>query len=219
MTLMNSTVKQTVDNFFGQYRQRQFKKGQVLILSGDSTDYAYHLIKGRVKQYDVSSNGEEMVLNVFKPPAFFPMSLAINGGNSAYIYETETDVALHQVLVAEVVDFLKSNPEVTLDLLSRVYHGLDGVLERTSHLMKSNARDRLMFEILINSQRFGEKNPDGSYTNQTSENELAARAGLSRETVSREMQKLVKNGLVSFKSGLLIIRNPKRFEAEFREKI
>lgn len=210
---MHKAASQVVEDFFGQYRLRRYQKGQVLLLSGDDAHYVFYLVKGRVKQYDVSYRGDEVVVNIFKPHAFFPMSLAINKKPNQYIYEAETDIELHQAPAEEVVALLKNNPEVTFDLLSRVYSGMDGVLERMVHLMKSTARERLMFEILMDCKRFGEQQSNGLFSSSITETELATRAGLSRETVSREMQGLVKNGLVSLKGGKLTILDLPAFES------
>lgn len=186
-----------IEDFFTQYRLRKYPKGQMLILSGDETDYIYHLVKGRVKEYDVSYRGDEVILNIFKPPAFFPMSLAINKTRNPYIYEAETDVEIRQAPAEDVLKFLKSNPDVMYDLLSRLYRGVDGLLSRMAHLMAGSARSRLLHELILECRRFGEQQKDGSYELSINEKDLGARAGLSRETVNREASKLKKEGLIS----------------------
>lgn len=215
--MATAPVINQIDDFFKKYPLRKYHKGQILILAGTDTDSVFHLLKGRVKQYDVSYRGDEIVVNTFKPPAFFPMSLAINHSPNLYIYEAETDVELHQAPAIEVVAMLKSNPEVTFDLLSRIYRGMDGILERMARLMKSSASERLMYEILIDAKRFGQTQAGGQLVSRVREGELAARSGLSRETVSREMSKLIKSGLVSYTDGKLEILNPGRFEDQLNE--
>lgn len=62
-----------------------------------------------------------------------------------------------------------------------------------------------LYELLIECRRFGDKQTDGSCRIALKETELAARAGLTRETVSREMQKLVAEGLVmAGRSGIVV---------------
>ena len=207
-----SSVSEQVEDFFSKFKIRKYSKGQILIFNGDQTEFVFNLVEGRVKQYDVTYRGDEIILNVFKPPAFFPMSLAINKTPNVYTYEAETDIEIRQAPASEVVDFLKQNPDVLFDLLSRVYRGTDGLLSRMAHLMASSAKGRLMFELLISCRRFGEKIDDKSYSLTMNETEIGARAGLSRETVSREMRKLEKEGLVVFKSGKLTIADSKGFE-------
>lgn len=216
---MNADASKAIDDFFGRYRLRKYDKGQVLILNGDDADQVYNLVSGRVKQYDVTYHGHEIILNVFKPPAFFPMSLVLNKNPNLYTYEAETNVEIRQAPVGDVIAFLKENPDVVFDLLSRVYRGLDGLLGRMSHLMASSAKGRLMFEVLVACRRFGEKGDNGSYSMVINETDLAARAGLSRETVSREMKKLIKDQLVTLHSGTVTIQNLEIFKEKLGKVI
>jgi CRP-like cAMP-binding protein len=209
---MDTAIMDKIEEFFGQYRLRHYAKGQILILNGDDTNYVYHLVKGRVKEYDVTYRGDEIILNVFKPPAFFPMSLAINKTPNPYIYEAETNIDIRQAPAEEAVTFIKDNPDVMFDLLSRLYRGTDGLLARMAHLMTSSAKARLMFEILLACRRYGEGKDDGSCTITLNEGDLAARAGLSRETVSREMGKLHSEELLELTGGTITIHNISIFE-------
>lgn len=203
---MNEEILTKVENFFAQYRLRKYAKGQVLILNGDQTNYVYHLVQGKVKEYDVTYRGDEIILNVFKPPAFFPMSLAINKVSNPYIYEAESDIEVRQAPADDVVAFIKANPDVMFDLLSRVYRGTDGLLGRITYLMSGSAKSRLIYELIIEAKRFG-KNNKGVTSLDISEKDLGARAGLSRETVSREMSKLKSEKLIEVRSKDILIKN------------
>lgn len=211
---MQEDITEKVDAFFEQYRLKQYHKGQILILSGDDTDYIYRLVSGTVKQYDVTYRGDEIILNIFKPPSFFPMSLAINKTPNPYVFEAESDIEVRQAPAAEVVKFVKENPDVLFDLLSRVYRGTDGLIGRLAHLMGSNAKGRLMYEILIACRRFGETRKDGSCIIRLSEKDLASRVGITRETISREMSKLAREKLLEIKTGMIIVKDIDAFEAK-----
>ena len=216
---MDPSVTNAIEEFFGQYRVRQYAKGQILIFNGDSTDTVYQLVSGRVKQYDVTYRGDEIILNVFKSPAFFPMSVVINKAPNPYTYEAETDIEVRQAPASEVIAFLKNHPDVVFDLLSRVYRGLDGIIGRMAHLMASSAKGRLMFELLMACRRFGEQQPDGSCIVEMNESDLAARAGLTRETISREMKKLEKDGMVTMQYGKVTIQSVTTLEKKLGEVI
>jgi len=211
-------VPKTIDNFFASYQLRKYTKGQILLLNWDDAKYVYYLISGRVKQYDVTHKGDEIILNTFKPPAFFPMSLAINQAPNPYTYEAETDLELRQAPVKDVIAFLKAHPEVTFDLLSRVYRGADGLLSRMAYLMASSAKRRLMFELLVACKRYGKQTKHG-FTLAMTETELAARAGLTRETVSREMKKLTNDSLVTIGSSNITIPDIDKYEIELEKVV
>jgi CRP-like cAMP-binding protein len=209
---MPNNVSSKIESFFAEYRMRQYAKGQILLLNGDEATHVYYLSKGMVKQYDVSYRGDELILNIFKPSSFFPMSLAVNGGINPYIYEAETDIEVRQAPIRDVMKYVMSNPDVLVDLLSRVYRGMDGMIGRMVHLMSSNARNRLLYEIQTEALRFGVKQEDGSYLLAASEKELGARSGLSRETVSREVHKLKTEKLITLDRSGMIVKDLKALE-------
>lgn len=208
-----SDVAAKVESFFGTYPLRKYKKGQVLILNGEKARSVHYLIKGTVKQYDVTYRGDEIVLNLFKPGAFFPMSLVLNEAESPYIFEAESDIELRAGPPEETVEFLRTNPDVLLDLLSRVYRGTDALLGRITQLVDGSAKTRLCYELVLTAKRFGSDAEDGSHTLAISEKDLAARAGLSRETVSRELQKLKELGLVRLERNSIYLPNLTAIEA------
>jgi len=191
------SVETKVREYFAQYPSRVYPKGHILVFADESPEHIYYLESGRVRKYDVSYRGDEVVVNIFKPGSFFPMSWAINQGDNKFFYKTEEKTELRIVPANDAMQFLKKNPDVMMDLLSRLYRGMEGVLGRLVQLMAGTAKSRLAYEIVIECERFGSKNMSGSHTITATEVDLAAHTGLSRETVSREMQKLKQAKLVS----------------------
>ena len=193
---MDEQVRSQIESFFNSYPKRRLSKGEVLIQAGDDPEAIYHLVEGRVKQYDLSYRGDEVVLNTFKPPAFFPMSFAINRTPNPYFYEAETDLVFQPAPIADTLVFFKSHPDVVFNLLARVYSGTDGLLGRLAHLMAGSARSRILYELLIECRRFGTHEGQGAAV-ALSASDIAAHAGLARETVSRELKYLKDENVVS----------------------
>lgn len=216
---MTKEITAIIDDFFAQYRVRKYEKGQILILNGDDSSFVYYLVSGKVKVYDVTYRGDEIILNVFKTPAFFPMSLALNKAHNPYIYEAETVIEVRQAPAGEVVDFLNQNPDVTMDLLSRVYRGIDGIMGRMVALMSGSAKSRLIYELILEARRFGKQQVDGKCVLDITEKDLGARAGLSRETVSREMHKLKAENLVVNGPKSITIKNIAALETKLGQVI
>lgn len=204
---MSTDVSVKISEYFSTFPKRSYPKGQILVFADEDPDHIFFLTKGRVRQYDVSYRGDEVIVNIFKDGAFFPMSWAINHSKNSYFYKTEEATDLHIVPADKAVDFIKSNPDVMLDLLSRVYRGLDGLLGRLVNLMSGTALSRLIYELIIECRRFGTEQGEGRYLLNISEVDLAARAGLSRETVSREMKKIKELGLVEFADRQICVKD------------
>lgn len=194
-----------IDEAFSKYPKRSYPKGQILIFADETPEHIFYIKKGRVRKYDVSYRGDEIIVNMFKPPAFFPMSEAINHSPNKYFYKTDEETELHVVPIEDALQIIRNDPEIMFDLLSRIYRGMDGMLGRLVQLMSGSAKSRLLYELLIESRRFGKEQDDGSLALDITEGDLAARAGMSRETVSREMKQLKVEGIVRLdKKGITV---------------
>lgn len=207
-------VKQKIADFFAQYPDKVLVKRQIIIQQNEDPAGVYYLVSGRVSQYEISSTGAEVVVNVFKPGAFFPMSWAINRSANQYFFEASTNAVVRVVPADAAVDFLRREPDVLYDLLSRVYRGTDGLLRRLAHLMGGGARSRLLFEILNATYRFGEEDDSGRIKVPLKEGELAKHTGLARETVNRLIQGFKALGLIEITREGLIVTDAKKLEAE-----
>ena len=72
--------------------------------------------------------------------------------------------------------------------------------------MSGDAHQRLLFELYMEGRRSGELQDDGSCVVNVSLTDLAQRAGLTRETISRELGKIIQSHeLISRQNRSLVI--------------
>jgi CRP/FNR family transcriptional regulator len=211
---MDEAIAKKLDKFFSQFKHQTYKKGEILVRADDDPSGIFYLKKGLVKEYAISKKGDELIVNVFKPISFFPMSWAINNTPNEYFFEAVEETEVLKAPADKAVDFIKREPDVLFNLLSRLYRGTDGLLTRMSYLMSGNAYTRLITELLIQAKRFGKQNENKSIELKIPEKDLAARSGLTRETISREIKILRKKRLIEYKKSLFTIRNLRELENE-----
>ena len=205
---MDSTMHGKINDFFNNFPERSFYKGDTLVWVDQQPDGVFYIENGCVRQYDISEQGKKVAVNVFMQNAFFPMSWAINKTKNEYFYEAMTDVEVRIAPAEKVVEFIKENPDVTFDLLSRVFRGTDGVMRRTSHLMSSGAGTKILYELFIEYRRSNDRH-NGSFVSAMNESELSHQTGLTRETVNRQLSIFKKSGLVSVHHGEIKIESVK----------
>lgn len=208
---MNRSVQSRLDDFFKSHPSKFYKPGEIITLANQEPAGVSLLISGFVEQYDITPEGNKLIVNIYKPSTFFPMSWAINKTPNAYFFGAVTQTELKQAESSQTVNFLKNNPDIMFDLLSRVYKGTDAVLRRLVLAASGIAANRLIFELLIEAYRFGEETNDDKHVIRIKQSVLAARSGLARETVSRELYKLVQENLIS-RAGHLILLDIKNLE-------
>lgn len=209
---MEDEVERKLDNFFFRYKRFKYKKGEILIRADDSPSGIFYLKRGVVKEYAISKRGEEVIVNIFKPVSFFPMSWAVNNTPNVYYFESMDEVSVWRAPKDDVIDFVKHEPDVLFDLLCRVYRGTDGLLLRLSYLMAGSAYSRLIIELITYVKRFNLQ--DDGMKLAISEVDLASQTGMSRETVSREMRILKDKGILTVGNGGVTVVNFDRLQEE-----
>ena len=201
-TIIETKIRQCFEGSPLQFAQ----KDTILTRAGEAPTGVKFLEKGTVEQYHITPAGNKVIVNVFKPPAFFPMSWAMNDTTNAYFYAALTDIAFRQISKEDAVAFLQSNPDVTFNLLARVYRGTDGLLRRLVLAASSVATGRLIYELILEAHRFGVETNDNRIAIKLKQSTLAARSGLARETISRELRRLIEQGAVAQENGKLLLR-------------
>lgn len=204
-SIVKESIAQIIDEFFSAYPVRTYQKGAHIILGNEAPEGVFYIISGAVREYDISPHGDEVVINMLKHPAFFPMSWAVGQVDNKYFFQANVATTVRVAPASDVIAFLQREPSVMYDLLQRILRGTDGLLTKLAGSMASSARDRLILELSISAKRFGTQQDDGSILLSITTQELAARTGLARETVSRELSKLRSAGLISSELSSILI--------------
>jgi len=203
--MINHRILDKLSAFFSDSDDRTYRKGDIITFANQDPEGVLFIVEGVVEQYDVTPEGNKVIVNIFKPSSFFPMSWAINKTPNVYFYAALTEVKLKRAHPDKVAKFLQDNPDVMFDLLSRIYIGTDGLLRRLVLAASGIAANRLIFELLIEGHRFGDDLNGTKKIVKIKQSSLAARSGLARETVSRELHKLEREGFVKLtKSGIVL---------------
>lgn len=164
-----------------------------LVYPGDPTDTCYIIVGGKVRQYDVRENGNEVTLNVYGKGAVINLYWVFYGGESNHFFQVIEEAEIASVPTEKLKKEFERNHALTLDALSRLVRGIDGILERLAAHGSNDAALRILTELRIEALRFGEKSEDGVKV-VISPSELAARTGMARETVSRSVKHLEEKG-------------------------
>lgn len=215
---MDSKIIARLDTFFAEDKEKSYKKNEIIIFPHDDPSGVMYLKSGLIEQYDITPEGNKVTVNIFKPHAFFPMSWAMNKTPNAYFYAALSDVTMSIAQPERVVAFLGDNPDILLNLLSRVYKGTDALLRRLVIASSGVASARLAFELLIEAYRFGHSAKDGTTTIVLKRGVLASRSGLARETVSRELHKFEDEDLLVLKKGSIEL-NIAKLEAKLEFEV
>lgn len=201
---MKTFVKRDLESFLRPFPIREYKRGQNLIYSGDETNVVYFLCYGKVRQYAISDEGNEVVVNVFRDNSLFPTCL--RNTKSDYFYDASEDIGVQAVPLDKVTECLQNDPAILMSLLLQLQMGNERTLKRMTLMMSKSAYYRLVYELLVECEQNTADN-NGRYELKLHEHEIASRTGVSRETASRQMQKLKHKGLVTITRSKIVVLN------------
>ncbi len=200
-------------SFFSGYQRLFYKRREMILRAEDTPQGVYFIKEGYVRFYAISKDGEELSLLIFKPYDFFPVRWAITGRPLYYYYESLTPVEVFRSPREGFVTYLKNNPEVLFQITSSMLIRLNTTFERMKYLVYGNAFAKVASMLVICVQQYGEEKGKMIRIGvPLTHQDIASLIGMTRETVSVEMGKLEKKGLISYEEKHIIVTDLKGLE-------
>lgn len=216
---MDEDTREKLVNFFSQFPNTTFKRGSVLISFDEEKARNIFFIKsGYVRQSVLSFEGEEFVVNILKPGAYFPIVMVMGEVRNHYAFDALTTVQAFRAPTEKVVEFLKDNPDVLQELVMRLSRGMHAMVQKFEHVVFCDSLQRVIFALYNCMAYCGEPYGKGDGVRiavPLTHKDLANMVGLSRETVSRKLEQMLKTGLIEKKKRHYYIKS----RAEYRKKL
>jgi CRP/FNR family transcriptional regulator len=206
----------SLDSIALAFPQLSFTPKTIILDPVKALNDVYYLEEGFVRMYLLSEDGEELTLHVFRKGTYFPLMLILTDSPNKYYFEAVTPVFVRKIPKNKIITILKENPDILFDLSTRLSGGIMGYLVKVESLLLHDAYKRVISILNYLGERFSETLPDGSVKINMSITHylLSTWVGLTRETVSRQIEKLEKEGWIVSKDNTITIKN---FEALKRE--
>lgn len=209
-----------LSSFFKKTGKELFlNKGTVIVDCNDEVPSGiFFLKKGFVKAFSLSERGREHVHIIYKAGEIFPARWAFGATKGGLTYIAITDVEVLKVDKAALTDYLDKNPQELHEALSYINMILDIFVNRVNDLEHNIAYLRVAARLVSLAKRFG-KAEDGGVLIEAplTQQEIAASLSLTRESVSREMGKLIEKQIIEYHDQLLFIKDLNMLEKEIRE--
>lgn len=203
-----SSRKQLIDFFHGGTKL-SFKKGESIVQSGDSPKGIHYIDEGFVKAYAITKYGEENNLIVRQHDDLFPLIWAFTGLHRDITYQALSDTTLWRVSRTGFLNYLKKNEHVVPVLLDMAIEAYRLHSERVMTLEYRTVRERLASFLLTHSERFNDKSSDKiALSAPIRRQDIASSINASRESTSRALSALSKQGLINLKSRYIEITDP-----------
>jgi CRP-like cAMP-binding protein len=183
---------------------RRLPKGAFVVGQNDSGSCMYLLVSGRVKVSLASPEGRELVLNYLEAPAHFgEMALVDAQPRSADIIAV-TDIEVFSLDGKDLSAAIQLQPKLALTLIATLSRRLRHTIARLEDMAFHDARHRVM-RVMLNIATAGLEARGVPVIQGMTHYDIATLAGTSRETASRIISQMARDGLVTTKGRTILV--------------
>jgi CRP-like cAMP-binding protein len=175
---------------------------------------------GFVSVYSISDEGNKYVHIIYQPGEIFPLIWAVNSTQRRVFYEAASDVAVWEIPKDKFLSRVQADPKVSFEVLTQLAKQFYVFADRLDNLQYKSAHERVAHRLVFLASRFGELKDKSIIIKAPITHALISQSiNLARETVSREIEKLEKDKIISRKDGYIVINDIDKLSQEFSEPI
>lgn len=207
---MELLPSQKLKAFFASSRPIFYKKGDIVLRVGETKSAAFYLRNGYIKDSSFSKDGREFTLFIFKPGDIFSYNWIYNKVPNIHSFKAMTDCVVIEKTREELLSFLQENSDVQFMISQNIVSRLHGLMQRIENLAFGTAAQKVCSIFVILAERFGRESKKGIYISLAlTQQDISELIGLTRETTSIEIKKLINKRLIVRTSQNYIVTNIK----------
>jgi CRP/FNR family cyclic AMP-dependent transcriptional regulator len=204
LPMFSDLPEEDIASLAGMVTLKQYSKGSFVISQNDRGSVMYLLVSGRVKVSLASPEGKELALNYLEAPSHFgEMSLVDAEPRSADVIAV-TDCDVLALDARDLSAAIQVQPKLALTLIATLSRRVRGLIGRLEDVVFHDASHRVM-RVLLNVATASYEARGVPVVEGFTHYEVATLAGTSRETASRVISQLAKDGVVATKGRRVIV--------------
>jgi CRP/FNR family transcriptional regulator len=177
---------------------KRYKKHEVILFEEDTTEYMYIILNGKTKVIQTTEDGKEILLAMHHSGEFFGEMSLLDGKTSPATVVAMEDSSVAIISRQEFYSLIRAQKRIVDNLLLILCSRLRDSWEKIQLLNLKNASQRIKILFLMLSDKYGEKTAEGVTLNiKLTHQEIAEMTGMTRETVTRMIDKWQKDGEIS----------------------
>ncbi len=201
---------------------RVYPKNEIILRQGDPSHELYVVMKGKVRVYKTSPNGDETIINIFAPTEIIGEFAVIDNEPRSATAKAIDQCTLLAITRDKFLHHLHNMPKLAMEMCRLVINKARWTTRYAETLAQYDTADRLLHLILHFNQMFGKEiEPQKCYElnlglNQT---DLAALVGAGRGWINQILNEWRERGLIEYKSGSITILDLPRLQQELDDRL
>jgi len=187
--------------------RKRYPKDTVVFFENEEGDFFFTILEGRIKVTILGDDGREVILSVLGPGDFFgEMALLDNEPRSATAIAVEESelLSLHR---NDFQSVLNDNKSITSALIRVLSARLRRANHQISTLALLDVYGRVARVIVDMAREEGKRLRDGRIAfRRATHQEIANRIGTTRETVTRMLKDLERQGLIHVEGKEIVVQ-------------
>ena len=182
----NSLDEQQLSTLIEHSAHEKCEKGYVIFHQGDESKYLHILLDGIVQIQKYDDIGNPIIIGIFSEPSLFGEAATLKRIPFPSSALAKTDVTILKIKIDVFCKYFLDDINIAKNIVFSLVDKIQ-VLQRSIHNnLANNAIDKII--------HFYENN--ASFANKLKQYEIASLLGVTSETLSRNMKKLVKEGVL-----------------------
>ena len=177
--------------------QVKITKDELVFHAGCISDYVYILIDGRVKIYELTADGREVILWFCFPGEMFGLAETMRGSLRRVHAQACSHVTLLKIKHEHFMQYLKANAQMSFAVMQLFACRLRELSDMMTNLVADDVRSRVIKLLTRLGSRYGEaENQDIKLDLALTHQEMADMIGTTRQTVTTVLNQLKREGLL-----------------------
>ena len=195
IALFSTLTSDELNAIRGKIVMKNYKKNETILYEENTNEYMYIILDGETKVLQTTSEGKEIMITMHQAGDFFGELSLIDGKTAPAAVLATRDSAAALISKKDFYAILYNQNKVLKNLLMIMCARLRESQQKIKMLNFNNASQRIKMLFLMLSETFGEKKDEGTVLQiRLIHQDIADMTGLSRETVTRILDKLKKSG-------------------------
>jgi len=185
-----------------------FKKKEVIFSEGDPSNWLYIVTKGKIKITKLSQSGREIILELISPMDFFGGIAVMRGFPYPANAVAMDDAEVLKISRNNLMRILDRFPNLMYWMAMNISDRIKGSHEALKNIAVEKVESRIASLLIKLADKAGSKTDNAvAIDMKLTKQDIAEMVGTTVETSIRTMSKFKKLGIVSEKSGEIVIRD------------
>jgi len=187
----------------------ELKKNQTIFFEGDTIEEIYFIKEGTVKLTKIYKNGEEKVMDVLRNGDFIALlTILQNKPNYLVTASTLSDVVLEVITKQDALNNYENNMVFRETCIKCAAHRLENFHTQLYSSSDQDPEEKILNTLNHLYNKFGYMRNKSHFVKlPISKTDFANMVGLRRETLSRKLTKLQKEGKIDYIKNVYEFKN------------